>query len=69
MKTDNANYWSPYAISGGNLEPAFALGPALDGFRALLARSWSPDTAYPQSFTESCWFAGNPRGQCGVSSV
>ncbi len=53
----------------GNLESAVALGPALIRFRALLARSWSPDTAYPGSLTESRWFAGNPQGQCGVSSV
>jgi hypothetical protein len=67
--TDNANYLSPDAISGGNLEFATALEPVLGRVRALLARSWSADTAYPESFTESRWFAGNPQGQCGVSSV
>jgi hypothetical protein len=41
----------------------------LGTFRARLAESWSPDTAYPGSVTPSAWFAGNPQGQCGVSSV
>jgi len=67
--TTNANHWSPDAISGGTLEFATALEPVLSRVRALLARSWSPDTAYPESFVESRWFAGNPQGQCGVSSV
>jgi hypothetical protein len=67
VETSNAKYWYPDAITSQNLEPAVALGPALSRVRALLARSWSPDTAYPG--TESRWFAGNPRGQCGVSSV
>jgi hypothetical protein len=44
-----------------------ALRHALGTFRARLARSWSPHTAYPGSVTR--WFAGNPQGQCGVSSV
>ena len=52
-----------------SVEQALALRPALSEFRALLAESWSPDTAYPGSVTPSRWFAGNPRGQCGVSSV
>ena len=69
METGNANYLSPDAISGGNLESAIALEPVLSRVRALLSRSWSPDTAYPESFIESRWFAGNPQGQCGVSSV
>lgn len=63
------NYLPPDSISRGSLEPAVVLRPALCRFRALLERSWSPDTAYPGSFTESHWFAGNPQGQCGVSSV
>jgi hypothetical protein len=69
VETANANYWPPDAISGGNLESAIGLRSVLSRIRALLARSWSPDTAYPGSFTESGWFAGNPQGQCGVSSV
>jgi hypothetical protein len=69
VEIDNANYWSPDASSGGNLGSVIALEPVLSRVRALLARSWSPDTAYPEGFTESCWFAGNPQGQCGVSSV
>ena len=69
VETRNSNYLSPDAISGGNLESAIALEPVLSRVRALLSRSWSPDTAYPESFIESRWFAGNPQGQCGVSSV
>jgi len=69
VETDNADYWSLDGISRGNLESAIALEPLLSRVRTLLARSWSPDTAYPGSFIESRWFAGNPEGQCGVSSV
>jgi hypothetical protein len=32
-------------------------------------RIGAPDTAYPGTVTHSDWFVGNPRGQCGVSSV
>jgi hypothetical protein len=46
-----------------------ALWPALDGFRALLSLSWRPDTAYPGTVTPAKWVAGDPNGQCGVSSV
>jgi hypothetical protein len=46
-----------------------AVQPALGEFRAVLAGSWSAETAYPGSVTPSHWSAGNPRGQCGVSSV
>lgn len=68
MDTGNANDRFPDAISRGNLESAIA-EPALIRVRALLARSWSPDTALPGSFAKSRWVAGNPHGQCGVSSV
>jgi hypothetical protein len=46
-----------------------AVRSALPEFRVLLAESWRPDTAYPGSVADSPWFDGNPRGQCGVSSV
>ena len=46
-----------------------ALRSAFDRFSALLASSWSLDTAYPDTVTQSHWKAGSPRGQCGVSSV
>jgi hypothetical protein len=69
VDTNDKIYWPSDAISAGNLEPAVALRPALGRFRALLARSWSPDTAYPGSLAETHWLAGNPQGQCGVSSV
>jgi hypothetical protein len=62
------NSWSSDPMSPG-VERALALRPALGTFRARLAESWSPDTAYPGSVTPSRWFAGNPQGQCGVSSV
>jgi hypothetical protein len=51
------------------LERRLELRPALHEFRALLAGSWSPATAHPESVTPSHWSAGDPRGQCGVSSV
>ena len=51
------------------LQRPLELRSALGGFRTLLARSWTPETAYPGSVTPSRWSAGNPRGQCGVSSV
>lgn len=53
----------------GMLESMLALRSALPEFRVLLAGSWRPDTAYPDSVADSLWFDGNPRGQCGVSSV
>ncbi len=62
------NSWSAGAISP-SVERALALRPALGTFRARLAESWSLDTAYPGSVTPSRWFAGNPQGQCGVSSA
>lgn len=48
---------------------ATSLLPALDVFRALLSRSWSPETAYPGTVTDSQTIDGDPSGQCGVSSV
>ena len=51
------------------LERRLELRPALHEFRALLAGSWSPATAYPESVTPSHWSAGDPRGQCGVSTA
>ena len=67
----NDDYWPSDVNSPATIERAraLALRPALDGFRARLAESWSPDTAYPGSVTPSDWSAGNPQGQCGVSSV
>ena len=61
------NSWSAEVMSP--TEQALALRPALGTFRARLAESWSPDTAYPGSVRPSRWFAGNPQGQCGVSSA
>ena len=53
----------------GNAGRMLAVRSALPEFRVLLAESWRPDTAYPGSVADSPWFDGNPRGQCGVSSV
>jgi hypothetical protein len=66
--TSAGNHWYP-TTSMCTLENMLALRPALPEFRAQLAESWSLDTAYPGSVAESDWFDGNPRGQCGVSSV
>jgi hypothetical protein len=63
------NHWNPDTDTDGFLERMRALRADLLEFRARLALSWSPDTAYPGSVTPSHWFAGNPQGQCGVSSV
>jgi len=69
VDANGGNYWSPYDISARTPELPNRLRPVLGEFRALLARSWSPATAYPGSVTSSHWCAGSPRGQCGVSSV
>jgi hypothetical protein len=58
-----------HAVPDAARIPEIALAPALDGFRALLSRSWSPETAYPDTVSPSHWIAGNPCGQCGVSSL
>lgn len=58
-----------HAVPDAARIPEVALPPVLDGFRALLSRSWSPETAYPDTVTPSKWIAGDPSGQCGVSSV
>jgi hypothetical protein len=50
-------------------DPTLVLEPTLERFRSLLSEGWSPDTAYPSTPPELNWIAGNPRGQCGVSSV
>ena len=69
VETNDGNSWSPYDISARALELPDELRPVLGEFRALLAGSWSPATAYPGSVTSSHWSAGSPRGQCGVSSA
>jgi hypothetical protein len=69
IEINDDNYLSPYDISARTLEQPLVLLPVLGEFRTLLAGSWSPATAYPGSVSPSRWSAGNPRGQCGVSSV
>lgn len=68
IDTSDDNHW-PRVTSMGMLESMLALRSALPEFRVRLAGSWSPHTAYPGSLADSLWFDGNPRGQCGVSSV
>lgn len=58
-----------HAVTKEVIERLQALGPKLFEFRALLTRGWNRDTAYPESVRASHWNAGNPEGQCGVSSV
>jgi len=69
VDTNDGDSWLPYDISARALELPNELRPVLGEFRALLAGSWSPATAYPESLTSSHWSAGSPRGQCGVSSA
>lgn len=57
------------AVADAEATFGLALQSAFNRFRELLSSSWSPDTAYPDTVTRSHWTAGNPRGQCGVSSV
>jgi hypothetical protein len=50
--------------------PRAALIPErLYRFKKLLSQSWCPETAYPGDVDRLRWTAGDPRGQCGVSSV
>jgi hypothetical protein len=62
-------HWSPTAITAPALGRSVDLGLALDGIRALLTRSWSRATVYSEADKQERWVAGDPRGQCGVSSV
>jgi hypothetical protein len=57
------------AVTDAARSTKIALRLALIGFRTLLSLGWRPDTAYPETVTPPHWSAGNPRGQCGVSSV
>ena len=68
LLTDSQNE-SSLATNSRGIERVRALLPLLDGIRALLAQSWSPTTAYSHIVTEDQWMNGDPRGQCGVSSV
>jgi hypothetical protein len=65
----DANRGSPDALSARILKLRLALRPALEGFRVLLSRSWSPDTVHRETILPTRWSAGNPQGQCGVTSA
>jgi hypothetical protein len=65
----DANRGSPDALSARILKLPLALRPALEGFRVLLSRSWSPDTVHRETILPTRWSAGNPQGQCGVTSA
>jgi hypothetical protein len=63
------DYSSPQAASASTLEPALVVRPTLGRFRTLLSQGWSPETAYPGTVSLEHWAPGDPRRQCGVSSV
>jgi hypothetical protein len=64
VEISDASPWPPTVFSARTV-----IEPALGGFRALLSRSWSTDTAYPGAVTQSHQIAATSLGQCGVSSV
>ena len=68
VKIGDVKQWRS-ASFGRSGERTPALRAVLHGFRDLLSRSWSPETAYPGTVDQLRWTAGDPRGQCGVSSV
>jgi hypothetical protein len=51
-----------------NLQPALSLS-ALEEYRALLCKSWSSNTVYPETVSPTQWVAGDSSGQCGVTSA
>jgi hypothetical protein len=64
VEISDASLWPPAAFSARSV-----VEPALAGFRALLSRSWSTETAYPPAVAQSHRIAATSLGQCGVSSV
>ena len=69
-RTDIADPSRPtFAVAGADAVFESVRRPAFDELRALLSRSWSPATAYPDTVNQSHWVTGDPRGQCGVSSI
>jgi hypothetical protein len=70
VELGDASISSTDAISAGSPRSALIPELALRRFKRLLSQSWSPETAYLSTpAPELHCIAGNPRGQCGVSSV
>jgi hypothetical protein len=65
----DADRWSTDTLSARILTLPLALRPALEGFRVLLSRSWSSDTVHWETILPTRWSAGDPQGQCGVTSA
>jgi hypothetical protein len=60
---------STNATSALSSRSALIPEPILHRFKKLLSQGWSTATAYPGAVDELNWTAGDPCGQCGVSSV
>lgn len=69
METSGPPTRSPDAISARSPRATLIPESVLHRFKRLLSQSWSPKTAYPGAVDELNWTAGDPCGQCGVSSV
>jgi hypothetical protein len=52
-----------------DVEDIGGIVPNIGRYRDLLVRGWSPQTAYPGFVQPGVWATGDPKGQCGVSSV
>jgi hypothetical protein len=59
----------PHAISARSPRATLLPQSDLHRFKKVLSKSWSSETAYPGDVDPLSWTAGNPCGQCGVSSV
>jgi len=69
VEISDAPTWFPDAISARSPRATLIPESVLHRFKRLLSQSWSPETAYPGAVDQLNWSAGDPCGQCGVSSV
>ena len=69
METGEGPVWATDAISPQSPGATLIPESVLHRFKKLLTQGWSPETAYPGSVDQLSWAAGDPCGQCGVSSV
>jgi hypothetical protein len=69
VEISDARISSTDAISARSPRSALIPELILHRFKRLLSQSWSPETAHPGAVDQLNWAAGDPRGQCGVSSV
>ena len=69
MDTGEGPTWVADAISPRSPRATLIPEDDLYRFKKLLSRGWSPETAYPGAVDQLRWRAGDPCGQCGVSSV